>query len=49
VARVVIGENTTFVGGEEYLRQRGVEIVVLQSKECVELMETFVREKPDLW
>jgi cytosine/creatinine deaminase len=49
VARVVIGENTTFVGGEEYLRQRGVEVVVLHSKECVELMETFVREKPEVW
>ena len=49
VARVVIGENTTFVGGEAYLKQRGVKVVVLQNKECETLMQAFVKEKPDLW
>lgn len=37
-ARVVIGENQTFVGGEEYLKQRGVEVVVLGNQECEDLM-----------
>lgn len=49
VARVVIGENRTFVGGEEYLKQRGVEVVVLESEECIELMRTFIQEKPQVW
>jgi cytosine/creatinine deaminase len=49
IPRVVIGENQTFYGGEDYLRQRGVEVVVLGDPECVEMMETFIRENPDLW
>ena len=49
VARVVIGENKTFVGGETYLRQRGIEVVVLENKECQDLMSKFIREKPDVW
>lgn len=49
VGRVVIGENNTFVGGEEYLKQRGVEVVVLQNAECEQLMQTFIKEKPELW
>ena len=49
VKRVVIGENKTFVGGEEYLKQRGVEVVVLQNAECEGLMRTFIKEKPDVW
>ncbi|KAI9734213.1 MAG: cytosine deaminase [Cirrosporium novae-zelandiae] len=49
VKRVVIGENKTFVGGEEYLKSRGIEVVVLQNTECQGLMEKFIKEKPDLW
>jgi len=49
VARVVIGENKTFVGGEDYLRQRGVEVVVLENGECRGLMERFIAEKPHVW
>ena len=49
VGRVVIGENKNFVGGEAYLKQRGVEVVVLQDAECQELMEKFIKEKPELW
>lgn len=49
IPRLVIGENRTFVGGEDYLRSRGVEIVVLDSDECVELLAGFVREHPDVW
>lgn len=49
VARVVVGENKTFMGGEDYLRSRGIEVVVLDSEECKELMATFIREKPAVW
>ncbi|KAF1813995.1 cytosine deaminase [Eremomyces bilateralis CBS 781.70] len=49
VKRVVIGENETFVGGEEYLKQRGIEVVVLKNKECQELMKKFIAEKPEEW
>ncbi|KAL2218752.1 putative cytosine deaminase [Thermoascus aurantiacus ATCC 26904] len=49
VKRVVIGENKNFVGGEQYLKDRGIEVVVLDNEECKQLMEKFIREKPDLW
>lgn len=49
VARVVIGENNTFVGGEAYLKQKGIELVVLQNKECESLMQNFISEKPEIW
>jgi len=43
------GENNTFVGGEDYLRQRGIEVVVLENAECEELMKKFIKEKPGDW
>lgn len=49
ISRVVIGENKTFLGGETYLRQRGVEVVVVDSAECRDLMEKFIGEKPEVW
>jgi cytosine deaminase len=49
IPRVVMGENRTFVGGEDYLRSRGVEVVNLDSQECVELMAEFIAEHPELW
>ena len=49
VTRVVIGENKTFVGGEMYLKQRGIEVVVLENKECQDLMEEFIEHKPEVW
>jgi len=49
ISRVVIGENKTFLGGEAYLKQRGVEVVVLGNKECQELMNLFIKENPDIW
>jgi cytosine deaminase len=49
IPRVVIGENKTFMGGEDYLRSRGVEVVVLDDPECVQMMETFIAENPTLW
>ena len=49
IPRVVIGENRTFMGGEELLRSRGVEVVNLDSDECVELMREFIAEHPEIW
>lgn len=49
IPRVVVGENKTFMGAEERLRQAGVEVVVLQDQTCIELMETFIDRHPELW
>jgi cytosine deaminase len=49
IPRVVVGENTTFRGPEDYLRSRGVEIEVINDPECIRMMEEFVRSRPDLW
>lgn len=49
IPRVVIGENANFGGNEEFLRQRGVEVVVLDDPKCTELMGRFIRERPDIW
>lgn len=49
IPRVVIGENRNFVGGEELLTARGVEVVVLDDPECVEFMGDFIRSNPTLW
>ncbi|KAJ9494132.1 Cytosine deaminase [Exophiala xenobiotica] len=49
VARVVIGENKNFVGGESYLKQRGIEVVVLENQECIGFMAKFIKENPHLW
>lgn len=48
IPRVVIGENRTFLGGEEYLKSRGVEVVVLDDAECKELMDKFIQEHPEV-
>lgn len=49
IPRVVIGENATFVGAEDHLRSRGVEVVVLDDPECIALMSDFIAANPDLW
>jgi len=49
IPRVIIGENKTFMGEEELLRSRGVALEVVQSEECIRLMEEFIRNNPKLW
>lgn len=49
IPRVVVGESRSFRGPEEYLRSRGVDLVVVDSPECRRLMERFVAEHPALW
>ena len=49
IPRVVIGENRTFRGAEEYLQSRGVQVEVLDNEECVRLMQDFIAANPELW
>lgn len=49
VGRVVIAENRNFVGGEVYLKEKGIEVVVLQNEECIKLMADFIKEKSEIW
>jgi creatinine deaminase len=49
IPRVIIGENRTFMGEEELLRARGVAVEVVQSDECVRMMEEFIQKNPGLW
>ncbi|MBR0672805.1 nucleoside deaminase [Neoroseomonas soli] len=49
IPRVVVGENATFGGNEEFLRSRGVEVVVLDDARCQALMRRFQQERPEVW
>lgn len=49
IPKVVIGENTTFLGEEELLAQRGVAIDVVNHPECIAMMKDFIAQKPELW
>jgi len=49
IPRIVIGENQTFLGEEEWLRSRGVHLEVLQNGTCLELMKFFIGNQPALW
>ena len=49
IPKVVIGENKTFMGSEELLRENGVEVEVIDSQECIDLMQTFITSNPELW
>ncbi len=49
IPRVVIGDNHTFRGPEDYLRSRGVELDIVNDSECVRMMQEFIRTCPELW
>src|SRR5580704_4151865 len=49
IGKVVVGESRTFQGGMEWLRERGVDVVNLDSSECVDLLTTFIQAHPDVW
>ncbi|HET9488622.1 MAG TPA: nucleoside deaminase [Methylomirabilota bacterium] len=49
IPRIVVGENVTFKGEEDLLRDRGVAVDVLQDARCIEMMRRFIREHPALW
>jgi len=49
IPKVFIGENRTYLGAEELLKQNGVEVVVLNDTECIQMMEQFIKTNPGLW
>ncbi len=49
IPRVIVGENRTFQGPEDYLRSRGVDLDIVDNDECVELMRDFIGANPELW
>ncbi len=49
IPRIVVGENKTFQGPEDYVRSQGVAVEVVNDAECISLMENFIREHPALW
>ncbi len=49
IPKVVVGENRTFMGEEEWLRSRGVDVHILQDARCIQLMADFIAEHPQLW
>jgi len=49
IPRIVIGENVTFKGAEDWLRSEGVQLEILQDEECIALMQDFIRQRPELW
>lgn len=49
IPRVVIGENRSFLGEEQWLASRGVQLEVLQDEACIRLMSDFIAEMPELW
>jgi cytosine deaminase len=49
IPRIVVGENRTFQGPEEYVRSRGAELLVVDDPRCAALMEEFIRAHPELW
>jgi len=49
IPRVVIGENQTFTGSETLLKKNGVEVIVLDNQECIDIMTNFIEKNPELW
>ena len=49
IPRVIIGENRTFEGNPDFLREKGVEVIVADDERCIALMKKFIMEKPALW
>ncbi|HEX3744969.1 MAG TPA: nucleoside deaminase [Bryobacteraceae bacterium] len=49
IPRVVVGENRTFLGAEEYMRAHGIQVEVVQDEDCIALMQMFIAGNPGLW
>lgn len=49
IPKVIVGENATFRGPEDYVRSRGVDLTILDNAQCIELMRTFIKQYPELW
>jgi len=49
IPRIVIGENQTYLGAEEWMRASGIDLIIKNDARCIDLMQRLQREKPDLW
>ena len=49
IPKIIVGENVSFLGEEDWLRSRGVDVEVVSNEECVQLMADFMAAKPELW
>lgn len=49
IPKVIIGENKTFLGEENLLKSKGVKVIVVNNEECIDIMATFIKDKPELW
>jgi cytosine deaminase len=49
IPKVIVGESQTFHGAREFMESHGVEVIDLNNLECIEMMEKFIKEKPELW
>jgi len=49
IPKVVIGENKTFLGSEDLLKENGVEVIVINNDECIEMMKDFIKNNTELW
>ncbi len=49
IPKIIIGENKTFQGPEAYTKSRGIKLEILQDKICIDLMEKFIKDRPELW
>jgi cytosine deaminase len=49
ISKVIVGESVNFPGGIDWLRENGVEIIDLNSQECIEMLATFIEQNPEVW
>jgi len=49
IPKIVVGENRNFQGPEDYVKGRGVDVVILDDEDCVTMMKDFIKGRPDLW
>jgi len=49
IKKIIVGESKTFAGAEDFMKQHGIEVIDLNNRECIDMMEKFIREKPELW
>lgn len=49
IKKVIVGESKTFPGAVDFMKQHGVDVINLNNQECIQMMEDFIRDKPQLW
>ena len=49
VPRIIVGEDKTFPGALEFLREHGIEVIVVNDETCISMMEQFIKDSPELW